>query len=283
MGQVDGKVVLITGAARGQGRSHALTLAREGADLILVDAAAQIDSVPYELATPEDLAETVAEVEKLDRRALAFQADIRDQAAIDDAVAKGIAEFGRIDALVANAGIWSIGDFWELTDQEWDDNLAVNLTGHWRTAKAVAPHMIERGEGSIVTIASVNGLEAAPRFAHYGAAKAGLLGLMRTMAVELGPHGVRCNAICPGAMDTTMNTWQGALDFMSGKEGGTLEDRRVGGRHWTMLKGRSMLSPSSTSAGVLWLVSDATVDVTGVVLPIDGGHMIVPGYNPSPA
>lgn len=279
---MDGKTVLVTGAARGQGRSHALTLAREGADLVLIDVGAQIDAVPYPLASVEELAETAADVEALNRRALFFQADVRDQAALDAAVADSIAELGHIDAVVTNAGVWSLNDFWKLTDEEWETNIGVNLTGHWRTLRAVTPHLIERGAGSIVMISSANGLEAGRHFAHYTAAKTGLLGLMRTVALELAPHGIRCNAVCPGAMDTAMNTWQGALDMMGGKPDSTMEDRETSGHRWTALPGRSMLNSQSTSNAVLWLASDATVDITGTVIPVDGGHMILPGLNPSP-
>lgn len=283
MGQVDGKVALITGAARGQGRTHALTLAREGADLILVDIAAPIETIPYDMASPEELTSTVAEVEKLGRRVLSYEADVRDQAALDRAVAEGISEFGKIDAVVANAGAWHLADFWTITDQEWDDQLAVNLTGHWRTARAVTPHMIERQEGSIILVSSINGVEASPRFAHYGAAKAGVINLMKSIAIELAPYGIRCNALLPGAMDTKMNDWQGAYDFMKGQPGGTPEDRRTGARHWQLLRGRGMLNPQSTSNGVLWLASDASNDVTGIELVIDAGHMIMPGFNHAPA
>jgi SDR family mycofactocin-dependent oxidoreductase len=283
MPQMEGKVALVTGAARGLGRSHALTLAGEGADLVLVDIAGPIESVPYALATPGELEQTARDVEELGRRAIAVKGDIRDQAALDQAVAEGIAEFGHIDAAVANAGVWSLGDVWKLSDEEWHDIIEVNLTGHWRTVKAVAPHMIERGSGSIVMIASVNALEAGPRFAHYAAAKAGLLALMRNVAVELGPHGIRCNAVCPGAMDTEMHTWQGALDFMGGRPNSTMEDRAASGQHYSVLPGRSMLPPASASNAVLWLASDATAEVTGVAIPVDAGHMVTPGYNPSPS
>ncbi len=281
---MDGKVALITGAARGQGRSHALTLAREGADVVLIDVAAQIETVPYPLATPEELAETVRQVEALDRRALAFEADVRDQAALDAAVVASVEELGRIDVVVTNAGIWSIAEFWKLTDEEWADNIDVNLTGHWRTLKAVAPHMIERGDGgSIIMVSSVNGVEAGPGYAHYCAAKAGVLQLMRNVAMELGPYDVRCNAICPGALDTSMNTWQGALDMMGGKPGSTLEDRAQVGKHWSLLPGRSFLDPSATSNAVLWLASDQAADITGVVIPVDAGHLVSPGFNHQPA
>jgi NAD(P)-dependent dehydrogenase (short-subunit alcohol dehydrogenase family) len=149
MGLLDGKVALITGGARGQGRAHATTCAREGADVIVVDIADQIGTVDYKLAREEDLAETVRQVEALDRRALSVVADVRSQQQMDEAVTRGIAEFGQIDILIANAGIWTQGSFWELSDEQWHDMVDVNLTGVWRSAKAVAPHMIERQTGSM--------------------------------------------------------------------------------------------------------------------------------------
>ena len=279
MGVMDGKVALITGAARGQGRSHALTLAREGADIVLVDVATSIASVPYELGTVDELHDTARSVEALDRRVIAAQADVRDQGALDAVVAEAIAQLGKIDVVVTNAGIWSLNDFWKLSDEEWDDNIAVNLTGHWQTVRAVTPHLIDRRQGAIVMISSVNGLEPGPRYAHYCAAKAGVLALMRNVALELGRYGVRCNAICPSTVDTPMNMWQGALDMMGGRPNSTLQDREQVGKHWSLLPGRSQLSPTAVSNAVLWLASDAASEVTGAVLPVDAGHMNTPGYS----
>ena len=160
MGMLDGKVAFITGGARGQGRAHAVTCAREGADVIIVDVIDQLPTVAYKLATQADLDETVRLVEAHDRRAIAVRADVRSQEQLDAAVTAGIAEFGKIDILIANAGIWTLGSFWELSDEQWDEMIGVNLTGVWKAAKAVAPHMIERRAGSIVITASVNALEA---------------------------------------------------------------------------------------------------------------------------
>jgi NAD(P)-dependent dehydrogenase (short-subunit alcohol dehydrogenase family) len=156
---LEGKVALITGAARGQGRAHAITCAREGADVVLLDTTDQIASVTYRMASRDDLDETVTQVEKLDRRAVAVEGDVRDQAALDRAVAEGLDAFGRIDILIANAGIWTTAPLWELPESAWEDMVGVNLTGVWKSIKAVAPHMIGRRSGSIVVTSSVNGLE----------------------------------------------------------------------------------------------------------------------------
>src|SRR6266478_4562828 len=155
MGRVEGKVAFITGAARGQGRSHAIRLAQEGADIIAVDLAAQVDSVPYPMATPDDLAETVKEVEALDRRIVASQADVRDYGAVKAALDDGVAQLGRLDIVSANAGIFSLGRADELAEQTWRDMIDTNLTGEWHTAKAAIPHLFAGGRGgSIVLISS---------------------------------------------------------------------------------------------------------------------------------
>jgi SDR family mycofactocin-dependent oxidoreductase len=277
-----GKVALVTGAARGQGRSHAITLAQAGADIIAADICAPVATAPYPMSGREDLDAVVAEVEKLDRRALPVECDIRSSAQLDAAVAAGLAEFGRIDILVANAGIWALGRLWELTDEQWQEMLDINLTGAWRSVKAVVPTMISSGGGSIVLTSSVNGFEAGGGMTHYVAAKHGVLGLMRNAALELGQYNIRCNAVCPGIVDTQMNDWPGCYDMMAGHPGGTPEDRQYAAYNWSALAGRGLLRPSTVSKAVLWLVGDDSADVTGVALPVDGGHAILPGVNPDP-
>src|SRR5262249_12555004 len=185
MGLLDGKVAMITGAARGQGRAHAVTCAREGADVVLVDVAEQLATVPYKLADGADLEETVTQVEALGRKALAVAADVRSQAELDRAVTRGLDELGQIDILIANAGIWGFARLWELSDAQWDEMIGVNLTGVWKSMKAVAPHMIERQAGSIVMTASSNASEPGVGFGHYVTAKHGVIGLMRNAALEL--------------------------------------------------------------------------------------------------
>jgi SDR family mycofactocin-dependent oxidoreductase len=282
-GDLLGKVAMVTGAARGQGRAHATTLARHGADVIAVDIAAQIDTVPYPLGTEEELAETAKAVEALDRRVLTVQADVRSQTQLDHAVRRGLAEFGQIDILVANAGIYGITPFWEITDAEWDNMIATNLSGVWRSAKAVAPHMIERGSGSIVMTSSVNGLEPGANYAHYVSAKHGVLGLMRTVALELAPKGIRCNAVCPGSVDTGMTNWAGVYNMMAEHSNGTRDDLMSGGKYFHALKGTGMLHPDVVADAVAWLSSDAASAVTGVVaLPVDAGHLLLTGTNPAP-
>jgi SDR family mycofactocin-dependent oxidoreductase len=282
MGMLDGRVALITGGARGQGRAHATTCAREGADVILVDIADQLETVPYAMATRDDLDETVRQVEALDRRAIAVTADVRSQDQLDEAVRRGLAEFGQIDILLANAGIWTQGAFWELSEQAWEEMIGVNLTGVWKSAKAVAPHMIERQTGSIVITSSINGLEPGMNYAHYVAAKHAVVGLMKNIALELAPYGIRCNSVHPGAIKTPMTDHQGAWDMFAGHEGGTEADMIEGGYSFHALKGTTFMSPQVIADTALYLNSDLAAKVTGVTIPVDAGHMILPGINTAP-
>ncbi|MGR6919876.1 mycofactocin-coupled SDR family oxidoreductase [[Actinomadura] parvosata] len=278
MGLLDGKVVFITGGGRGQGRAHALASAQEGADVILTDIDAPIRTVPYGLAGKEDLAETVRLVEDLGRRALPVVADVRSQQALDDAVAQGIAEFGKIDCLIANAGILTEGKVWELDDETWQDMIDVNLTGVWRSVKAVLPHMIERKSGSIVITASSNSDDPDPGIAHYTAAKAGVIGLMKNVAVEVAPFGIRCNAIKPGFIASEMTSWQGMLDRYAGHEGGTVEHMHQAGYYFNALP-MPMMQPESTARVALFLNSDLAAYVTGQHFFVDAGHSVLSRTN----
>ena len=282
MGLLDGKVVFITGGARGQGRAHAIASAREGADVALFDRTQDLDSVGYPLGTPDDLKETAALVGGLGKRALTFTGDVRSQADLDGAVAATIAEFGKIDALNANAGIWSTGPFWELPDETWSDMIDINLTGVWRSAKAVAPHFIERQSGSIVMTASVDGLEPGGIYAHYTAAKHGVIGLAKAVALELAPHGARCNAVSPGAVDTPMLDNQPGYDLISGHPGGTRGDLVEGGHRFNVLKGTALLDPMEIANTAVYLHSDLAAKVTGTMSLVDAGHMLLAGYNHDP-
>jgi len=282
MGMLDGQVVFITGGARGQGRAHAEASAREGADVIVVDVEQQNDTVPYALGTAAELEETVRLVEAHGRRCIAQTADVRFQEQIDAAVERGISELGHIDALIANAGIWTRAPFWEMTEQVWQDMLDINLTGVWKSAKAVTPHMIERKKGSIVIISSVNGLEPGPQFCHYTSTKHGLIGLMKTIALELAPHGIRCNSINPGAIRTGMTDHQGAWDLFAGHEGGTEAEMLEGGYMFSALKACTFLPPEVIANTALYLNSHLAAAVTGVTIPVDAGHLLLTGINPAP-
>lgn len=283
MGLLAGKVALITGGAQGMGRAHALACAREGADVILFDVARQLDGVEHPMSNPDTLAATAKEVEALDRRVLTHIGDVRTQQDLDTAVAAGLAEFGHIDILIANAGIWTKGRFWELSEEAWNQTVDINLSGVWRSAKAVAPHMVERQSGSIVITSSINGLEPGMDYAHYVAAKHGLVGLMKNIALELAQYGVRCNSIHPAATNTPMANYQAAWDLLAGHPGGTEEDMIRGVRHFHALKGAALIPADDIADAAVFLNSDLARSVTGAALPVDAGHMILTGHNHAPA
>ncbi|MTD54020.1 mycofactocin-coupled SDR family oxidoreductase [Amycolatopsis pithecellobii] len=284
MGLLDGKTALITGAGRGQGRAHALALASEGARIVAVDIGEGVESVPYALATEQDLARTAEEVETAGGSIVTVLADVRDQASLAAAVDAGLARFGAIDICVANAGVFSVAPIWEMSEQQWTQMIDINLSGVWRTAKAVLPHMIERRGGSLVLIASVNALEPGSGTGHYTSAKHGILGLCRSIAVEVAPYGVRCNAVCPGAVDTGMLNWPEMYNWLSGKEsGGTHLDLRKAGARYHALAPADVMAPGDISGAVLFLSSDLARSVTGIALPVDRGHLLLPKTNENSA
>jgi (+)-trans-carveol dehydrogenase len=274
-GRVEGKVAFITGAARGQGRSHAIRLAQEGADIIAIDLCAQVDSVPYPMSTPDDLAQTVREVEALDRRIVATQADVRDYGAVKAALDAGVAELGRLDIVAANAGISSVGRAEELPEQTWQDMIDINLTGVWHAAKAAIPHLKAGGRGgSIIITSSAAGLMAMENIGHYVTAKHGLVGLMRTLALELAPDSIRVNSLHPTTVNTAMiqNAPTYAL-FRPDLENPTAEDAAESLLTLNALPVK-WVEPIDISNALLFLASDEARYITGVTLPIDAGCVI---------
>ena len=271
-GRVEGKVALITGAGRGQGRSHALRLAEEGADIIGVDICTDIETSAIPLATEDDLAETAKLVEDLDRRIVTRKADVRDLAALEAVVEEGLSELGHIDIVSANAGIAGFGAVHELTEQQWEQMLAVNVTGVWKTCRAAIPHMIEAGNGgSIVLTSSTAGLMGLANTAHYTAAKHGVVGLMRTMANELAPHMIRVNSVHPTTVATDMILNDATYElFRPDLEHPTLDDAREAFTTLNMLP-VPWVEARDISNAVLWLASDEARYVTGVTLPVDAG------------
>ena len=265
-GRLEGKVALVSGAARGQGRSHAVRLAQEGADVIAFDVCKQLATVPYPLAKPEDLKETARQVEDLDRRIIAREADVRDVEAVRAVVEEGIAEFGRLDVISANAGIVSYAEnAWTLPDEVWDEMLAVNLTGVWKTVKAAVPSMIAAGNGgSIILTSSTAGIKGMAGIVHYDSAKHGVVGLMRTLAVELAPHSIRVNTVHPTGVNTPMVINDFTAAFLADPEAATNVQN---------LLPVELLEPVDISNAVLWLASDEARYVTGVCLPVDAGFL----------
>lgn len=282
MGLLDGKTAFITGAARGMGRAHAVRLASEGANIVAADIGRATAEVPYGLGTTSDFDDTVAAVEKVGGTIVGVTADVRSQQNLDEAVARGIERFGQIDICVANAGIFSLGKAWELTEKQWSDMIDINLTGVWRTAKAVLPHMIERRSGSIVLISSICGVAPSEGLTHYTAAKHGVVGLARNIALEAAEFGVRCNVILPGSVDTGMINWPGMYDRFAGHAGGEYLDLRRRGAQYHALAPSDVLDPDDIARAALYLASDLSRAVTGVVLPVDRGHLLLPGANNKP-
>jgi SDR family mycofactocin-dependent oxidoreductase len=273
MGRVEGKVALITGAARGQGRAHALRLAEEGADIIAVDSCTSYGTVPYAGASEADLAETAKQVEDRDRRILTRVADVRDQAGLDAAVADGLSEFGRLDIVSANAGIASFAPAWEITEEVWQEMIDINLTGVWKTTKAAIPAMIEQGSGgSIILTSSTAGLVAFGNLAHYTSAKHGVVGLMRVLAVELAPHRIRVNSIHPTTVDTPMVQNSAMYELFTGDASATRDDAATGMKALNALP-VPWVEAVDISNALLYLASDEARYVTGTTQVIDAGAL----------
>lgn len=271
--RLSGKVALVTGAARGIGRACAVRFAEEGADLALVDIAQDVETVPYRGAQTNQLDEAVAEIEGLGRKAIAIRADVRDGQAMRGAAERAIDEFGRVDALVAAAGIDSWGRAWELTDDQWRTMIDVNLTGVWQSAKAVTEHMLERGSGSMVLVGSVLSHKHNVGFAHYTAAKHGVLGLTRALALELAPQMVRVNSVDPTAVRTDMTLNPDFLGELAGQQSGSLEDAEERLSRWNAMP-LLMVEPVDVANAALFLSSDEARYITGVSLPVDLGAML---------
>ena len=276
-GRMEGKVAFITGAARGQGRSHALRLAQEGADIIAVDICEDIATVTpyYPLATEEELAETVRQVEALDRRIVARRADVRDLTGLQAAFDEGLAEFGHVDTVVANAGIATYGKAWELSAEQWKDMIDVNLTGVFHTAKVAIPSMIEAGRGgSILFTSSIGGLKGIQNVAHYVACKHGIVGLMRTLANELGPHSIRVNTIHPTNVDTIMIQNPGTWAMFSPGDPEPSQEKAMPGFMSLNTLPVPWIEAVDISNAVLFLASDEARYVTGVTFRVDAGAFV---------
>ncbi len=252
-----GTVALVTGAAQGLGRGICRAMAAAGADVVAGD-----------LPT-EDLSETVADVEATGRRIVAGAADVRDQAALDALVAEGVAALGGLHSVVANAGISTWSRFWEMPEDRWQTMIDVNLGGVWRTFKAAAPGMIQRGAGgSLTAISSVAGLRALPGQAHYSAAKHGVVGLVRAAAIELGPFNIRANSIHPWGIQTRLADDPTGPMLLSANPTYATSFRAI-------LPEPAIAEPADIAAAVVWLASPAARCVTGIQLPVDMGSTTV--------
>lgn len=272
LGRFRGKVAFVTGAARGQGRNHAVRLAQEGAHLILADACADVGSIGYDLATEEDLAETVRRVELLDRRVVAERVDVRDGVAVRALVDRGVAELGPLDVVLANAGIAGSEPMAEMSDATWQDMIDINLTGVFKTVRAALPHL--SAGGSVVITSSIAGMKGLPNNTHYTAAKHGVMGLMRALANEVGPRGIRVNCVNPTNVDTRM-LFNDAIYrlFRPDLEAPCREDvvDIMKGMH---AMDTGFVEPDDVSNAVLFLASEEARFVTGVALPVDAGALV---------
>jgi (+)-trans-carveol dehydrogenase len=266
MGRLDGKVAVISGGARGQGRSHAVTLAREGASILAFDICEGFETITTPPATEEDLRETARMVEAEDQRCLAVKADARDLPTLEELAERAMAELGSIDILCINHGIWNVAaNTWEMDAAHFEESVDVMLTGAFKVAKAFAPKMIEGNRGgSIIITSSANGFTPQPGAIAYCAAKAGQINMMRVLAWELGPHKIRVNAICPGGVNTAMLLEGGTVERAAEMNPGYItNNRNLLPIEWQPIQ--------SISDAVLWLASDEAAYVTGVELPIDAG------------
>jgi SDR family mycofactocin-dependent oxidoreductase len=273
MKSLEGKVALVTGAARGQGRAHAVRLAREGAAVVAVDICKQIDSVAYPMGSREDLDVTGSLVRAEGAETLTFETDVRDHEGLVTAVTQAVDRWGRLDIVVANAGIASLGEPSPASELErWRDIVDVNLTGAWYTARSAIPHILEGGRGgSIVFISSVAGLRGLGSWATgggpaYSASKHGIVGMMQTLAADLGPHSIRVNSLHPSGVDTPMINNDPIVQFLSSQSGSSMK------------RGNALpignLEPMAISDALMWLVSDAAQFITGVALPVDAGYLV---------
>jgi SDR family mycofactocin-dependent oxidoreductase len=278
MSRLDGRVALVTGAARGQGRSHAVRLAEKGADLILGDACRSIDAVSpfYDAPSVEDLEETAELVRKTGRSVVSLQADVRSLGDMRALVDAGLSQLGRLDVVCANAGIFTHGLLWELSEDEWRDMIDVNLTGVWHTLKASVPVLIDQGEGgSIVLTSSTSGLKGYPHIGHYTAAKHGVIGLMRTLANELAPYRIRVNTVCPTNVDTPMVQNAATYRLFAPHVAEPKKEAVTDGFASINAMKVPWVDSRDISSAVAWLVSGEARYVTGVALPVDAGALVL--------
>jgi (+)-trans-carveol dehydrogenase len=267
-GRLEGRVAFVTGAARAQGRAHCVRLAEEGANVIAIDICGPVETSKIEPATPEDLDETVVLVEKTGRQIVAHRADVRDFDAVKAAVDEGVDRWGRLDVVVANAGIVTAGLTWELTEAQWQTMIDVNLTGVWHTVKAAVPHMIAAGNGgSIVFTSSVAGYRGLVYEAHYTSAKHGIVGLSKVLALEVGEHNIRVNTIHPNGVGTLMSTEPDLMPALQANP------RAMHVLATAMPTGSQ--SPDDVAATVAWLASDEARFITGCQLPIGSGNQLM--------
>ena len=284
MGELEGRTALVTGGARGFGRAVARLLAGEGYDVAVADLGPRRPADAGAMSGAAELEDAVGELRGLGRRAVGIAADVTSASDCERMASEAIAALGGIDILVANAGIATLGRAWEITPEEWDRVIAVNLTGVWLTTRYVVPHMIERGRGRIVVTASRNGLRVERGYAHYNAAKAGAIHLAKSLALELGPYEINVNAVCPTQMTdrsaagppptmATPDYWGQVV----GRPDATYEEFDEASGRENLFERGGQPDFAEVAGSVLWLVSDRARLVTGVALPVDAGYIVKRG------
>jgi SDR family mycofactocin-dependent oxidoreductase len=262
---LEGKVAVISGAGKGQGRNHALTLAREGADIIAIDVCRPSGSPRYVFATPDELEETARQVKATGRRVVALQADVRDRNGLQAAVDEGVSQLGRLDIAVANAGISTMDQWAEVDEESWADTIDINLTGVWHLFRAATPHLIAAGGGAMVATSSTAGLKGLPFYVSYTASKHGVVGIVRSMAVELAKHKIRVNSIHPTGMDTDMMKNLGGMEAM-------FEMEPALAPLFQNLLPTQLIEMDDVSRAIVYLVGETGRFITGVQLPVDAGY-----------
>jgi len=268
-GRFENKVVIVTGAARGQGRADTLAFASEGADLVLNDICHNLETVPYDMATKEELMSVARKVRSMGRKALVAEADVRSASEVREIARNAVDEFGRIDVLYCNAGVFAKKRPQDITEEEWDVMLDVNLKGAFLCSKYVMPHMMKRRYGRIVMNSSIEGLIATPAQAHYIASKFGMIGLVKALAVDLGKYNITVNAVCPAGVISGMGKY--VAEFYAAHPDFQRETSTIVGS-WTVIPNRPILHPEDVSGAVLFLASDDAKYITGVALPVDTGY-----------
>lgn len=273
MGKLNGKVAFITGGARGMGKLYALKFAEEGANIIITDIDSVLDTVPYALSNKSVLDGTLDEIRAHGVSALGLIADVRNEEQVQQAVEQAIAQFDKIDILITNAGILTYNKIWEMPEKQWDEMIDICLKGTFLACKHVVPYMIEQKQGKIVCISSVNGLRGGKQVGHYVAAKHGVLGLVKSLAMEVGEYGIHVNAICPTAVDTKMANNQATYDRLADKKGATREEATPAFGSHHVFPEQDFINPEDVVNTALFLVSDEAKNISGSHIAVDAGYL----------
>lgn len=281
-GRHAGKVALISGGARGQGREIAVRLAREGADIATFDLCERPETSQYAGATRDELEETARLVRETGRQCLTAVADVRDRKTVGGFVDEAVERLGRIDVVCANAGLVTWIPFLDLTPAQWSEVMDINVTGVFNTVQPALRHMVASGGGCVIITSSVNGVEPGESIGHYTASKHAVLGLTKNLALEFGPANVRVNAIMPSAVNTVMGNNSTNLKWIFGREDATEDDYLAATRQWHILRNRPALSPAAVADVVSWLCGHDARFITGAAVPVDAGHLVLPGFNHKP-